>query len=51
MFDFVKNLDIIEQACEQFVKSHETFYNFTKDISTPSIYLVPEIAKYPNLRL
>jgi hypothetical protein len=37
MFDFVQNLEIIEQACEQFVNSHETYYNFANEFRTSFI--------------
>lgn len=51
MMDFIKNLNIIEQACEQFVQPHPSFYNFSNEIGSFPINLVPEVLKNPCLRV
>ena len=51
MMDFIKNLNIIEQACEQFVQPHPSFYNFSNEIGRFRINLVPEVLKNPYLHV
>lgn len=51
MMDFIKKLNIIEQACEQFVQPHPSFYNFSNEIGKFTPNLVPEVLKNPCLRV